>query len=611
MEICSLVREQQNNYTTGTVNLSKYVDWSMYDTIQTIEAYLNSKHITGSSDSLGREKPFFNIVSSTVNIWYRATDIDRKNINFKPQKASDDIPAFVANILLQNWMKRERFGTFLNTWGRSLARYGSSVVKFVKQDGRLIPSVIPWNRLIVDPISFYSQPIIEKLYFTPSELRQKKEYNPEMVQSLIESHDRSTRQTLDGQTQDHSNDFIEVYEVHGEFSQKVYKEAKGQEATENDENIFFPQMHVVSFVLKDDGEYDNYTLYSGRESKSPYMITHLIEEEGRTLAIGAVEYLFDAQWMVNHSAKQMKDYLDLASKLIFQTADTNFVGRNVLTNIETGAILRHQPNMPLTQLNNSAINISAIQSYSAQWQNLSRELTSTPDSVRGNTMPSGTPYSLSALQSENATSLFELMTENKGLAIEDMCREFIIPFLKTQMDTSDEIAGVLDEKGISKIDSMFVPREAIKRYNKQVVDEIIRTNGEAIISPYVPQQAEADVKKELAPLGNTRFFKPSDISDATWKDVLKDFEWTVEVEVTNENTDKQAVLTTLSTALQTIATNPAILQDPNAKMLFNKILTTAGTVSPLELSTTSSTPPATSNPLSPSVMGQPAGALPA
>jgi hypothetical protein len=48
-----------------------------------------------------------------------------------------------------------------------------------------------------------------------------------------------------------------------------------------------------------------------RERKDPYMITHLIEEDGRTLSIGAVEYLFDAQWMQNHTVKNMKDLLDL------------------------------------------------------------------------------------------------------------------------------------------------------------------------------------------------------------------------------------------------------------------------------------------------------------
>ena len=76
----SLVREAQENLTRGADKIGDYVEWSLYDTIQRIYAYLNSKHISGSTDSLGRDKPFFNIVSAAVNIWYRATDIDRKDI---------------------------------------------------------------------------------------------------------------------------------------------------------------------------------------------------------------------------------------------------------------------------------------------------------------------------------------------------------------------------------------------------------------------------------------------------------------------------------------------------------------------------------------------------
>ena len=57
--ICELVRKNELEYTTGTTTLSRYVQKSMYDTINQIEAYINSKHISGPADYLGREKPFF------------------------------------------------------------------------------------------------------------------------------------------------------------------------------------------------------------------------------------------------------------------------------------------------------------------------------------------------------------------------------------------------------------------------------------------------------------------------------------------------------------------------------------------------------------------------
>jgi hypothetical protein len=86
--------------------------------------------------------------------------------------------------------------------------------------------------------------------------------------------------------------------------------------------------------------------------------------------------------------------------------------------------------------------------------------------------------------------------------------------------------------------------------------------------------------------GNERYLKPinpKDLSDTTWKELFKDFEWDVEVEITPENTDKEATLTTLSTILQTVVSNPAIFDNPTAKMLFNKILEETGRFSPVEI----------------------------
>ena len=104
--ICEIVRKAEREYTLGTTTQSKYVQFQMHDTLEKIEAYLNSKHISGEFDSKGRKKPFFNIVTAASNIYYRATDIDRKNIVLKPKKAQDLVNVFLANVKLQEWMDK-------------------------------------------------------------------------------------------------------------------------------------------------------------------------------------------------------------------------------------------------------------------------------------------------------------------------------------------------------------------------------------------------------------------------------------------------------------------------------------------------------------------------
>jgi len=568
---------------SGNTTISKYVNFSLRETIEKIDAYLNSKHISGDTDSQGREKPFFNIVTGIVNIWYRATDIDRKNIRIRATKSTEVVKSFLATVHLQEWMRKTNFGAFLNEWGRSLVRYGSSVVKFVEKDGELYSEVIPWNRIIVDPVDFENNIKIEILELTPAQLRKREGYDQEQVKNLIETV--TTRKTIDGQNKDNKSDYIKLYEVHGELPLSYIT------GKDEDDDTFVQQMHVISFVESGEnkGEYDNFTLVSGREKKDPYMITHLVKEDGRSLAIGAVEHLFEAQWMMNHSVKAIKDQLDLASKLIFQTSDGSFVGQNALNAIETGDIMIHKINEPLTQVNNGSHDVSSLQSFGDMRMSLRQDITSTPDSLMGNNAPSGTAWrQVEALQQE-AHSLFELFTENKGLDIERMLRERIIPHLETKMDTTEEVSATLGSYGIEEIESMYIKSEAIKRSNKKNADELFaQAENGTLTQPMQltnPDEQGMNVKQELQQMGGQRFFKPSDVPSYTWKELFDGFEWDVEVDITGEESFSKDDLATLSTVFQTIAdpAKQAVLQTKPGKFLFNQILLKTNTVSPMQI----------------------------
>lgn len=577
-----IIQKAEKSYISERPTISEYVQFSLKDNVDKIEAYSNSKHISGATDSLGRDKPFLNIVTAAARVWYRATDIDRANIRIKSTKSSDILTSKLANVKSQQWMREANFGVFLNEWGRVLSCYGSAVLKFVTVNGKLEASVVPWNRLILDSVEFEGNPVIEKHYYTPAQLRRNSSFNQEVVKGLLEV--KQAREILDGTKKDIKADYIEVYELHGELPLSLLTD------DENDDDTFVQQVHILSIQQNKDEKDESYCLYSGKE-KDPYMITHLIKEDGRVMAIGAVEHLFEAQWMVNHNEKNIKDQLDLASKLIFQTSDPAYSGRNT-NNLDTGSILYHEINQPLTQLANNSHDIASLSNSGQNWKNQAAEATSTPDAMRGNTMPSQTAArQVEALQQESH-SLFELMTENKGLDIEKMWRMFVIPHIKTQLDTTDEIVATLDDYNIKEIDQLYIPNEAKRRMNERFKKEMFKLASSGINdnSPFLiqsdPQAAQAQIQDELKSLGNQRFFKPSDLDDKTWKEVFKDFEWEVEVEVTSEAHDKQATLLTLTTVLKEIASMGDIA---TAKTVLNKILEETGVFSPMELSSQSQT----------------------
>lgn len=596
--ITDVVKEMESNYVSGTSTISKYVNVSMYEDICTIDAYLNSKHISGDTDSLGREKPFFNIVTAASNIWFRATDIDRKNFKITTKKAKAVLSTWLATIRLHELIYTPEFALFLNNYGKTLARYGSVVTKHVEKDGTLISNVVPWNKLIVDPISFENNPVIELLELTEDQLRMNEAYDQEVVEQLCNA--KTTRKTIDGRSKDTNSNYIKLYEVHGILP---LSELTGKES---DKKKYRQIMFVISYVASKEkrGEYDSFILASGEEEKSPYMISHLIEEDGQTLSYGAVRHMFNSQWMINHTMKSAKDQLDLASKLIFQTADDTFLGNNALNSIQTGDILIHKPNMPLTQVNNNSHDIGSLQSYATSWKVLSNEVTGISESMLGNTAPSGTAWrQVETILQENY-SLFKVMRQTKGLFLEKMIRTYYLPYLKKQLNNSDEIKATLEEYDIKKIDSKYVKNFSTKTTNKIIKQKFL--SGEV---PTPKEQADIlravneMANEDMAELGNDRFFKPSEIN---WKKELDNLDgMDIKIDVTDENIDQDAFVT-LNTLLKFIASKQGQPLTDDERVVFNKILMMSGTVSPLELQSMSkpATPvmPATPTPTIPSPM---------
>lgn len=576
--IGELIRQAETAFNSGSIQKSAYVSVDMKADLDQIDAYLNSKHISGLTDSIGREKPFLNIVLALRNIYFRATDIDRKNIRTRITELSQELLSYVALGHLQKWMRENNFGQFLNNWGLVLAGYNSAVVKFVEKDGKLHSNVIDWHKFICDPLDFDNNPKIEKLYFTPAQLRKNKSYDQDMVEELIRV--KGVRKTIGDQQIDQKADFIEVYEIHGELELSYLTDK------EEDEETYQQQMHAASFVKgKGTGKYNEYTLYSGRESRDPYLLTSLLPATDGSVSLnGSVKNSFDAQWMVNDGAKMTKDMLELATKILMQTSDTNFQGRNSLTNMDQGDILIHAQNQPLTQLNNKA-DIAPIQAFGDMWKSNNIQSAGISESMLGETPPSGTAWRQVQALLQESHSLFKVMRQNKALAIEEMLNRFIAPYIKKKMDTVEEIAATLESHQIRKIDKAFIPGEAIRVANEQIKSDIL--NGKMTQAPDM-SAIESQIQAKLSETGNTRYIKPSEIKTKRWKEIFKDFELLFECDPTDEIKDNQAMMATFDTALKFMMGLQGRPMTATEELLFNKLISQTGFISPVELSQASS-----------------------
>ena len=576
--ICEVVRDMESADQHGIVKLSKYVEFVQRERIDTTFAYLNSKHLSGDKDHMGREKPFKQIIIPVRNVIYRSTDIDRKNITIGADSNAQVIPALIASIYLQLWMKIQNFGQYLNDWGLDLSNHNATISKFVDKGNELICKVMNWDKMIVDPIDFYANPQIEKIDFTPADLKKQKNYNQDVVDELLDN--LTTRKTTDGQDKTDNSNYITVYEVHGEFPLSWLTD------NEEDDDTFVQQTYHICFQAKEGNskEYDDYILYKGREKQSPYEIDYLIKQEGVTYPGGVVQELEQAQWMTNHYEKLLKDKLD-AQKDIYQTADKSYLGKNATNDIENNDVLIHEDNRPLTKINTET-NIVPLQSAGSAWMAIANLIGGISEAMIS-TPKAGTAWRSLQAQLQEAHSLFELMRENKGLSLAKNLNKHVIPFFEKQLDNRDEIVGILDDYQIKQIDAMYLPAEISRRMNKKKKDIVL--SGQ-IYTPEMEvadeQQISQEVQGELQ--GNRRPISPSEVADKTWKEVFKDLEMKVDIDVTGEGKDFEGMNETLKSALEAEFRLQGQPPTPRQELILNKLLINSRLISPLELSFTKS-----------------------
>lgn len=592
--ICGIVREMEANDSIGVVKLSKYVSFNQRERINTTFAYLNSKHLSGDKDHLGREKPFKQIIIPVRNVTYRSTDIDRKNISIGAETNKDVIAALLASVNFQQWMKKENFGQYLNDWGLELSNHNAAISKFVTKGKELIPRVMNWDKMIVDPIDFYANPQIEKIDFTPADLKKQEGYDKEAVDNLLDN--LTTRKTAEGMDKDDNSNYITVYEVHGEFPLSFLTD------NEEDDDTYVQQMHVVCFQLKEGtrDEYEEYTLYRGREKQSPYEIDYLIKQDGVTYPGGVVQELEQSQWMVNHYEKLLKDKLD-GQKDIYQTEDQSFTGRNATTDVENNDILTYEVGKPLTKINNE-VNIAPLQSAGSAWMTVANLIGGISEAMI-TTPKAGTAWRSLQAQLQEAHSLFELMRQNKGLGLIKNLRKYVIPFWEKTLNNRDEIMGILEDHQIKQIDSKYVPSEVNRRLNKKKKDAIL--SGQ-IYDPAMEQQDAAEIGMEVQSelQGNRRPVKPED--GLTWQDEFANLNFqNLDIDVTGEGKDFEGSSETFKSILGFLANLQGRPMTPQEELIFNKMLINTRIVSPLEMSFTKSNQPQLTQPQVPAMAGLP------
>ncbi len=578
-KISTEVKQIESEYENGYINILDGLTFSQWKTIRMCEFYSNSKYIgngngvnnangasTMNRDELGRDAPFYNIVNFRVTIAKVATDLDIKDVNVE----SDDPQHYVKAMLLRKesykWMKESDFGQFLNRMGYTRAKYGGVLVKKTEDDdekGALKLECVQWKNVVTDQVQIMDNPIVEKHYMTYAQLLKKKDVWKNVTEVLERQGDMKTAKKY-GVTE--ISNRICVYEVKGEFPEQYLKQAQDKDYTDDDRWQYSLQQYYIADVYG-----KSFVMYADTLKEMNYKYLAWEEMEGRGLGRGVIEDSEEAQVWTNDAIKNEKNAMDLAGKVVLKTTAKK-LGNNILE-IDNGKIFELDDGKELDVLNLAPAALGEFQTQLDRWKVQADGATSSFDANTGETPPSGTPYSQTALLNQIASKPFDYRREEAGIFVSELFDDWIMPYLIKKLKKGHILVSDFTEDELNMIDQDF----AVDRANTKVKENLLK--GEYTS----PEQYQALIQAEKL-LGTKRYLE---IPDGYFDDI----EASVTIDPTGEMKNKQAVLQSLSTIMGDVVKsyNPqtgkfGVFEDPRLSRLFGSIVELSGVgISPASL----------------------------
>lgn len=516
---------------------------------------------SGNSDEFGY-KYFYNIGKPRVKNAAKNIDIDTKDINIRATSPDNYYKSWIMRRDVKRWMRERNLGVIFNEMAVLTPKYGTFVLK--KVGGKEIVRKVNLKNLKNDQTCErleYSGWVIEDHYYTPAELQAEVElrgWEREKVEMAINSFLTNRKENYDDNvdtSQPQGNaQYIHVKEFYGNVPESCYIEG-GQEDVYKLYNFIVVSPEGKVDTSTKDLEKQGLILYK-KEIKSiadVYKEVHFDREEGRWLGVGIIEDLRDSQIMKNEQINQMMLAIKLANLILFQTGDET-IARNILTDLVNGDIVKVKADLRRIDTQNHGLNTDTL--LSKEIQTIADALSNSYEVTTGESLPSGTPFSLGMLIDKNANKLFDFILENMGLFIQEVFESWIIPELEKDL-TKAHLLEIADKDEIKWI------MERIKKGKVwEAVGKYITENGK------MPTQAEVMLADQVL----TERMQDNESIALDLPDNFYNFEKAVEVNVTDERHNKGEQLTTLGSIMQVLGQNPAMIESP----VFQQILDIAG-----------------------------------
>lgn len=555
------ILSEESSYQTTGVPITDGYEWKMFEHIRLSTLRRDSKFATGADDGT---RPYKNIIRPIRNVTLRSEGFDVKDIEAYVNDSDNYYKSFLVRKFHDKWARKNKIDTAIDDSVESHYDFGGILAKNVND---IKPEIVPLQRIaFCDQTDILSGPICEKHAYSPDQLLDfKGVWEDDKIDELImlSKAEKQNSQDSGGLKAKTPGRYIEVYELHGMLPEDWLNE-------NGDPDKYIRQLQIVAFYRKEEGGNDEkygITLYKGKERDGRYKFLPRDKIYGRALGWGGIEELFEAQVWTNYDEIQIKEMLDVASLMILQSADPAFAEKNNVNDLVKGEIIKIKPDMPITQVQITPINMAMFDRKLNEWEVHARTTGSANDAQLGISPTSGTPFALENLVTQTGQGIHEYRRGQIASFWEEIYRDWVIPNLVKEMNKGDKWLEELDLEELQYIADNISTKES----NAKAVDMAIKyfdKEGEAPTQEVIDAYKET-IKKSWMKGGNKRFLE-------IVKDEISKIPVDVSINVAGKQKDLGKLASGLTNIFRQIFAAPQVLQDPGMSKLFNEIVEASG-----------------------------------
>ena len=531
-----------------SINVSEGWDWSFWEHIKRSTLYKNSQF---ERDNENRDKrPFRNIIRPILNIQYRTEGFDVKDIEIYADNSEIYYKSFIIRKYHDDWALENAVDNFIDNLVESYIDYGGVLVK----DTDPMPEVVNLRTIaFCDQTDILSGPFAIKHQFSPQQLRDMEKNgwgNPKKgatidIETLITLADKEKKN--DFQKNLTPGKYIEIYELHGWFPDKEGKE-------------FNQEIHIIAFYKNQNDQKMGVTLFAAKEPKLPFKFLSRDKIQGRALGFGGIEELFESQVWTNYSEIQIREMLELASKVFFKTTDQRFKTRNQLVNADNGQIFDLQQGTDISQIDTIPRNLIIFENAIRKWEEHANRIGAAGEVLQGEPPTAGTPFKSLETQIIEAKSLHKWRQGKIASFVEEIYRDWIIPRISKEITKGKKFLSELSSEEIIELADKIVDRKVFEIQKEDVL------NGEL---PQDSKLLEQKIRTKFLKGGNKRFFE-------LLKNELKDTPLKIKTNIAGRQKNLALLTDKVVNVLRQFLATPQIRQDPEMIKLLNVILESSG-----------------------------------